>query len=70
MKGVFAVIPHEEIFESTGIQFQKFNTLYQLFSEAGNSENAATLLLLPDLINFMLTGRAVAEYTNATTTRW
>jgi sugar (pentulose or hexulose) kinase len=43
--------------------------LYQLFSEGRNIETTGTLLLLPDLINFFLTGKAVAEYTNATTTQ-
>ena len=66
---VFAVVPRDEIFERTGIQFQKFNTLYQLYSGGGDKENAAMLLLIPDLINFMLTGNAVNEYTNATTTQ-
>lgn len=66
MSEVFAITPRDEIFEKTGIQFQKFNTLYQLFSE---SESGSKLLLLPDLINFMLTGKAATEYTNSTTTQ-
>src|SRR5678815_393981 len=69
MTRVFAVVPRDEIFEETGIQFQKFNTLYQLYSEGANRNNSSMLLLLPDLINYMLTGKAVAEYTNATTTQ-
>jgi rhamnulokinase len=69
MMRVFAVVPRDEIFEKTGIQFQKFNTLYQLYSETVENEHSSMLLLLPDLINYMLTGRAVAEYTNATTTQ-
>ena len=68
MEGVFAVVPRDEIFEKTGVQFQKFNTLYQLYSET-ETEKASMLLLLPDLINYMLTGKAAAEYTNATTTQ-
>lgn len=66
---IFAIVPRDEIFEKTGIQFQKFNTLYQLYSETGERESSFMLLLLPDLINFMLTGKAVTEYTNATTTQ-
>jgi rhamnulokinase len=68
MERVFSVVPREEIFGKTGIQFQKFNTLYQLYSESV-AEKASMLLLLPDLIDYMLTGRAVTEYTNATTTQ-
>ena len=69
MTRVFSIVPRAEIFEKTGIQFQKFNTLYQLFSESSENKDASMLLLLPDLINFMLTGNAIAEYTNATTTQ-
>ena len=66
MARVFATVPRDEIFDKTGIQFQKFNTLYQLMSE---TEAGSMLLLLPDLINYFLTGKAVTEYTNATTTQ-
>ena len=66
MSRVFSIVPRDEIFAKTGIQFQKFNTLYQLFSE---SERAPMLLLLPDLINYLLTANAATEYTNATTTQ-
>ena len=65
---VFERIPRHSIFEKTGIQFQNFNTLYQLWSEGKNAERASKLLLLPDLINFFLTG-TIAEFTNATTTQ-
>lgn len=71
MEKVFASVARREIFERTGIQFQAFNTLFQLFAhqKAGVPAAARRLLLIPDLINFFLTGRAVAEYTNATTTQ-
>jgi rhamnulokinase len=69
MESVFAVVPRSEIFEKTGIQFLKFNTLFQLYSEGEDIEKADKLLLLPDLINFFLTGKAAAEFTNATTTQ-
>ena len=71
MDEVFKVVPREELFARTGVQFLELNTLYQLFAHArdGMPEGAARLLLIPDLINFMLTGRAACEYTNATTTQ-
>ena len=71
MEAVFARIPREEVFERTGIQFQVFNTLFQLYAHAQEGMNyaASRLLLIPDLINFFLTGKAVTEYTNATTTQ-
>ena len=71
MYEVFARVSREDIFERTGIQFLNLNTLFQLYAhrQAGIPEAAARLLLIPDLMNFFLTGRAVAEYTNATTTQ-
>jgi len=70
MEKVFAKVPRAEVFAKTGIQFLNFNTLYQLLSEDGNLEKADKLLLLPDLINYFLTGKVFAEYTNATTTQF
>ncbi len=69
MERVFARVPREEIFARTGIQFLVFNTLYQLDAHAVPPA-ARRLLLIPDLLHFQLTGRAVAEYTNATTTQF
>jgi len=70
MERVFARVDREQIFERTGIQFLVFNTLFQLYAhnESGIPD-AAKLLLIPDLINYFLTGKAATEYTNATTTQ-
>lgn len=61
------------IFHQTGIQFMQINTLYQLLSmvEANDPQldAAETLLLLPDLFNYWLTGRKAAEYTIASTSQ-
>jgi rhamnulokinase len=69
---VDAVIPPAELYALTGIQRLPLNTLYQLAAaaRAGDPQLAAaeTLLLMPDLFHYWLTGRKVAEYTNATTT--
>ncbi len=70
MEKVFAKVTRTAIFAKTGIQFLNFNTLFQIFSENGELEKASQLLLLPDLINYFLTGKIVAEYTNATTTQY
>ena len=71
MEQVFARVSREEIFERTGIQLLPFNTLFQLYAHAKDRmpAEAVRLLLIPDLVNFFLTGRAVTEYTNATTTQ-
>jgi rhamnulokinase len=71
MDQVFARVSRAEILERTGIQLMPFNTLFQLFAQQseGLPAKARTLLLIPDLIAFLLTGRCVTEYTNATTTQ-
>ncbi len=70
MDQVFEVIPREEIFNRTGIQFLAFNTLYQLVAHARvGLPPEARLLLIPDLCHNMLCGSIVAERTNASTTQ-
>ena len=61
----------DEIYAATGIQFLPFNTLYQLLALSADRrlEQAATLLLIPDLLAYWLTGERVAEATNASTTQ-
>ena len=61
----------KEIYGTTGIQFLPINTLYQLLAMRGSPllEAAETLLLIPDLINYWLTGEKACEHTNATTTQ-
>ncbi len=58
------------LFERTGIAFQTYNTVYQLYEDklSGRLDGATDFLLIPELINFMLTGKKLKEYTNGTTT--
>ena len=67
-------VSREAIFEQTGLQFLEINTLYQLLSMAEKNPRrlrmADTLLMMPDLFNFWLTGRKVCEFSNATTTQF
>ncbi len=71
LEKVFAVVPREEVFRQTGIQFMDLNTLFQLFSARGTAalEQANRLLFTPDLLNFWLSGQAVNEYTIASTSQ-
>lgn len=73
MDYVFERIPRDKIFNLTGIQFMEINTLYQLASLVQSNStqltNAVTLLTIPDLFNYWLTGEKVCEFTNATTTQ-
>jgi len=68
--GVTARVPFAELYAVTGIQHLAFNTIYQLTAAAGSPALAAakTLLLIPDLLAYWLTGSAGAEVTNASTT--
>lgn len=64
---VHAEAPFAELYRRNGLQFLPFNTLYQYRVDARLAD-AETALLIPDLIAFLLTGAAVAEHTNASTT--
>lgn len=63
-------MPFAELFARTGIQFQTFNTLYQLTADrmSGKLDQAESFLMLPCYLNYLLTGVKRQEYTNATTT--
>ena len=71
MEEAFGLVPKEEIYQTTGIQFLPINTLYQLLAMRNSPllEAAETMLLIPDLMNYWLTGEKACEYTNATTTQ-
>lgn len=68
--GVHRRIPFGALYARTGIQFQPFNTIYQLFwdREAGRLDGAADFLMLPEYLSFFLSGVKAHEYTNASST--
>jgi rhamnulokinase len=68
---VLARIPARELYAITGIQQLPLNTIFQLAAAEGTPQldAAATLLLIPDLLGYWLTGSAGAEITNASTTQ-
>jgi rhamnulokinase len=67
---VFSKVPWEEVYGETGIQFIKFNTLYQLGAETPERlDQAATILPLGDGFNHLLCGVAKAEASMASTTQ-
>ena len=70
LKEVHTLIPFDKLYEITGSQFQPFNTIYQLFADkmAGKLNAATHLLMIPDYLNYKLTGISLNEYTNASTT--
>ncbi|MET8851017.1 rhamnulokinase family protein [Amycolatopsis sp. NPDC004625] len=66
---VAAAISARALYDVTGLQQLPFNTLYQLVSEGDRLSAASTMLLIPDLLNYWLTGSIGAERTNASTTQ-
>ena len=71
-KIVESVVSPAELYARTGIQKQMFNTVYQLAAlrreHPEQLAQAASLLMIPDYFNFLLTGVKKQEYTNATST--
>ena len=67
---VHEIFSHEKLYEKCGIQYQPFNTIYQLYEDklSGRLSTAKTFLMLPDYLNYLLTGIKKQEYTNATST--
>lgn len=69
----FERVSREEIFAQTGLQFMQINSLFQLLAlqrrESPILDFAESLLMIPDLFNWLLTGEKVNEFTNATTTQ-
>jgi rhamnulokinase len=74
MEKVFAVVPRAEVFAETGVQFMQLNSLYQFYALklAGSPAlaSAHTLLFIPDLLNYWLTGVARSERTIASTSQF
>ncbi len=66
---VHKIIPFEELYRKTGIQFQTFNTIYQLYADKldGRLEHVTDFLLMPEYLLYKLCGVKSHEYTNATT---
>lgn len=66
---VHELIPFSELYRRTGIQFQPFNTIYQLYADklAGRLEGVTDFLMMPEYLLWKLCGVKAHEYTNATT---
>jgi rhamnulokinase len=70
VEAAHALVPADELYRRNGLQHLPFNTLFQLTADrlSGSLEVADQVLLIPDLFAYWLTGSAVAERTNASTT--
>ena len=73
MDEAFAIVSREELFGLTGIAFNSFNTLFQLLAMKRDRDPALdaarTLLFMPDLLAYCLTGVKGVEYTIASTSQ-
>lgn len=73
IKHVKKIIPYEQIYNTTGIQYMQINSLYQLYADYKYRpdilKKANTLLFMPDLFNFYLTGNKYSEYTESSTSQ-
>lgn len=69
----FRRVPRAEIFAATGIQFIQFNTVFQLLAQQIEDPEVLartrTLLMIPDLLNFWLTGQKLSERSIASTSQ-
>ena len=69
----FEKMPASEVYERTGIQFMNFNSLFQLDTLKRNASSALQaadkILFIPDALIYMLTGKAICEYTVASTSQ-
>ena len=67
---VHSILPFEQLYRRTGIQFQPFNSIYQLYADktAGRLAQAEDFLMIPEYLLWKLCGVKAREYTNATST--
>ena len=68
---VFQKVPRAELYGVTGIQIMNFNSIFQLYAQTKEGyaplKEAKEILFMPDLLSYMLTGKKVCEYTEAST---
>lgn len=63
----------DKVYEKTGIQFMNFNSLFQLYQmrldKSSTLKAAEKILFIPDALSYLLTGKAICEYTVASTSQ-
>ena len=73
MEDLFQLIPKEEVYMQTGIQFMQFNSLFQLFSmikdQSSLLEITEKILFMPDALNYLFSGETVTEFSIASTSQ-
>ncbi len=73
MEDLFKIVPKEEVYQQTGIQFMQFNSLFQLFSMVKEDRSILKItnriLFMPDALNYLLSGVAATEFSIASTSQ-
>jgi rhamnulokinase len=73
MEAAFARLPRQEIYRRSGLQFMRFNTLFQLLAMQRDRspllDAAETMLMIPDLFHYFFTGIKANEFTDTSTTQ-
>ena len=73
MDDLFQVIPQEEVYAQTGIQFMQFNSLFQLYSmvkdQSSLLEITDSILFMPDALNYLFSGVKKSEFSIASTSQ-
>ena len=73
MDDLFQIVPKDEVYLQTGIQFMQFNSLFQLFSmvkdQSSLLEITDKILFMPDALNYLFSGEAVTEFSIASTSQ-
>ncbi len=67
---VYGMIPSDEIYRRTGVQFMILNTIFQLVAhkERHPEDLDGTMMMMPDALSYLFTGKVSCEYTDASTT--
>jgi rhamnulokinase len=72
-EAAFATVPRRDIYRQTGLQFMRFNSLYQLLALKRDRspllDVAESLLMVPDLLHYFFTGTKVNEFTDVSTSQ-
>ncbi|MBV5315659.1 MAG: rhamnulokinase [Prolixibacteraceae bacterium] len=73
MDDLFQVVPQQEVYAQTGIQFMQFNSLFQLFSMVKDKssllEITDSILFMPDALNYLFSGVKKSEFSIASTSQ-
>lgn len=73
MTDLFAIVPKEEVYRETGIQFMQFNSLFQLFvmvkDQSSLLEITDSVLFMPDALNYLFSGVKKSEFSIASTSQ-